>query len=147
MKHCPDGHHFHVPQTVLLADGNERLADVMAQLLADEPGFRVVGVAHTCEQAVELARQHTPDVVLVSEEVGGVAGDQVCVALRSAVGDATLLMWSHEVGRRQVLPPVDGVLERGSSFRELVRSLRKVRRIDLSDSGMARRMRAGRVPS
>lgn len=134
-------------QTVLLADGNERLADVMAQLLADEPGFRVVGVAHSCEQAVEMARQHTPDVVLVSEEVGGTPGDQVCAALRSAVRDATLLMWSHDVSRDHVVPPVDGILERGSSFRELVRSLRKVRRIDLSDSGLARRIRAGRVPS
>jgi DNA-binding NarL/FixJ family response regulator len=136
-----------VPQSVLLADGNERLADVMAQLLADEPGFRVVGIAHTCEQAVELARQHVPDVVLVSEEVGGVPGVQVCAALRSVVRDATLLMWSHDVSRGQVLPPVDGTLERGSSFRELVRSLRKVRRIDLSDSGLARRIRAGRAPS
>ena len=129
-------------QTVILADGNERLADVMAQLLADEPGFRVVGIAHTCERAVELAREHTPDVVLVSEEIAGVPGLQVCAALRSVVRNATLLMWSHDVGRDQVVQPVDGVLERGSSFRELVRSLRKVRRIDVSDSGLARRMRA-----
>ena len=131
-----------MPQTVLLADGNERLADVMAQLLADEPGFRVVGIAHTCERAVELAREHTPDVVLVSEEIAGVPGLQVCAALRSVVRNATLLMWSHDVGRAQAIQPVDGILERGSSFRELVRSLRKVRRIDLRDSGLARRMRA-----
>ena len=136
-----------MPQTVLLADGNERLADVMAQLLADEPGFRVVGVAHTCDEAVELARQHSPDVVLVSEDVRGVPGLQVCAALRAVVRDATLLKWSHDVDRDQVVQPVDGILERGSSFRELVRSLRKVRRIDLSDSGMARRIRAGRAPS
>ena len=45
-------------------------------------------------------------------------------ALRSVVRDATLLMWSHDVSRGQVLPPGDGTLERGSSFRELVRSLR-----------------------
>ena len=142
MNWCPSGHHSHVPQTVLLADGNERLADVMAQLLADEPGFRVIGVAHTCDRAVELAAQHSPHVVLVSEEIAGVPGLQVCAALRAVARDATLLLWSHDVHRDQVAQPVDGVLERGSSFRELVRSLRKVRRIDLSDSGLARRLRA-----
>lgn len=131
-----------MPQTVLLADGNERLAGVIAQLLADEPGFRVVGVAHSCEQAVDLAREHSPEVVLVSEEVGGMPGLEVCAALRTVVRDATLLMWSHDVGRDQAVQPVDGVLERGASFRELVRSLRKVRRIDLTGSSLARRMRA-----
>lgn len=142
MKWCPAGHHSHVPQTVLLADGNERLADVMAQLLADEPGFRVVGIAHTCERAVELAATHSPDVVLVSEEVAGVPGLQVCAALRAVARDATLLLWSHDVHRDQVVRPVDGVLERGSSFRELVRSLRRVRRVDVTDGALARRLRA-----
>lgn len=141
MSPCPAGHHSHVPQTVLLADGNERLADVMAQLLADEPGFRVIGVAHTCSHAVELAEAHAPDVVLVSEEVGGVPGLEVCAALRAVARDSTLLMWSHDVGRDEAVQPVDGILERGSSFRELVRSLRKVRRVDLTDSGLARRLR------
>lgn len=128
-----------MPQTVLLADGNERLADVMAQLLADEPGFRVIGVAHACERAVELAAQHSPDVVLVSEEVDGVPGIQVCAALRAVARDATLLLWSHDVHRDQVAQPVDGILERGSSFRELVRFLRRVRRIDLTDGATPRR--------
>ena len=127
-----------MPQTVLLADGNERLADVMAQLLADEPGFRVVGVAHTCDQAVELARAQSPELVLVSETVGGVPGLQVCAAVRAVAREATLLMWSHDVGRDHVVRPVDGLLERGSSFRELVRSLRKVRRIDLTDAATRR---------
>ena len=131
-----------MPQTVLLADGNERLADVMAQLLADEPGFRVVGVAHTCEQAVALADQHGPELVLVSETVGGVPGLQVCAAVRAVARDATLLMWSHDVSRDEVVQPVDGVLERGSSFRELVRSLRRVRRIDITDGALSRRLRA-----
>ena len=138
MRSCPVGHHLHVPQTVLLADGNERLADVIAQLLADEPGFRVVGVAHSCERAVELAREHSPDVALVSEEVGGVPGLQVCAALRAVARDATLLLWSHDVRKDHAVQPVDGVLERGSTFRDLVRSLRKVRRIDLTDSALAR---------
>lgn len=130
-----------MPQTVLLADGNERLADVMAQLLADEPGFRVTGIAHTCDRAVELATQHSPDVVLVSEEVAGVPGVEICAAVRGVARDATLLMWSHDVDRDQVVQPVDGVLERGSSFRELVRSLRRVRRIDVTDGAVSRRAR------
>ena len=119
-------------QSVLIADGNRRLADVMAQLIADEPGFQLVGVAHDAPTALEHAERRQPDVILVSERIDEVEGVELCVALRPVAPDATLLVWSHDVPRTAARAPVvDGVLDRGMTFRELLKAISKVRRIRL----------------
>ena len=119
-------------QGVLIADGNRRLADLMGQLLADEPGFHVVGIAHTAADALALAQQTAPDVVLASEQLGEVQGLELCASLRAKLPDATLLVWSHDVDHTPARPQVvDGVLDRGMTFRELLKAIGRVRRIRL----------------
>ena len=114
--------------TVLIADGHARLAEIMAQLLADEPGFEVLPVVDTPADAVEAAHARHPDVVLVSERLGQDPGLAVCAAVRAEIPDATVLVWSHSPDRVAPRDDVDGVLERGMTFRELVRAIRSARR-------------------
>lgn len=112
--------------SVLIADSNARLARLLAELLADERDFAVLGVCSTPEQALEAAAADRPDVVLVSERLSGRPGVEVCATLRALLPDATLLLWSHHPARQPV-GAVDGLLERGMTFRDLVDVVRRAR--------------------
>lgn len=114
---------------VLIADSNDRLADLIGQLLSDEPDLSVVGVATDAGIAVRLARRVDPSVVLVDSKLGDVSGVAVCSALRAICPAAALLLWSYEPDASSVrLPHVDGLLERGMSYRELVTAIRAATR-------------------
>ena len=121
--------------TVLIADGHARLAEIMAQLLADEPGFDVLPVVDSPGDAVAAVQTRHPDVVLVSERLGNELGLAVCAAVRVEDPDATVLLWSHQPDSVQARSEVDGVLERGMTFRELLRAIRTARRQHVSSRG------------
>ena len=115
--------------TVLIADGHARLAGLMAELLADEPGFDVLPVVDSPADVLASVREHEPDVVLVSERLGEESGLDLCASVRQAASDATLLVWSHQPDRVDAsTDSVDGVLERGLTFRDLVRAILAARR-------------------
>src|SRR5688572_8038872 len=46
----------------------------IVRMLADVPGFTVVGEAKNGEEAVRLAREHKPDVVLMDVKMPGIGG-------------------------------------------------------------------------
>lgn len=113
--------------TVLIVDGNPRLAHVLGQLLDDDHRFRLVGEVGCVIEALCAAKQQAPDVVLVSEQVDGVGGVALCAALRSAAPDAALLLWRSEPSSPPP-PHVDGLLERGMTYRDLGRAVRDAHR-------------------
>jgi DNA-binding NarL/FixJ family response regulator len=115
------------PAKVLLADGNAKLAHVIADLLSDEPGYIVVGVVDTAAAALLAARRKRPEVVLVDPKLNDSSGLALCSALRAAVPEAAVLLWSHGAERPADVE-LDGVLERGMTFRELVQALDQVQK-------------------
>ena len=113
------------PAKVLLADANAKLAQVIADLLSDEPGYTVVGVVDTAAAALLAARRRRPEVVLVDPKLNDSSGVALCAALRAAAPEAAVLLWSHGTERPEAVE-VDGLLERGMTFRELVQALDEV---------------------
>jgi DNA-binding NarL/FixJ family response regulator len=111
------------PAKVLIADANAKLAQVIADLLGDEPGYTVVGVVDSGAAALLAARRRHPSVVLVDPKLTDTTGVALCAALRAAAPDATVLLWSHGTDRPQDGIEVDGLLERGMTFRELVHAM------------------------
>lgn len=53
------------PLGVLIVDDDYRVADIHAAFVQRVPGYQVVGKAHTAEQALDLARTLSPDLVLM----------------------------------------------------------------------------------
>jgi len=129
------------PAKVLLADANAKLAQVIADLLGDEPGYTVVGVVDTAAAALLAARRRRPEVVLVDPKLNDSTGLALCAALRAAAPEAAVLLWSHGT-ERVTDAEVDGLLERGMTFRELVQALDQVQvragRPSASASGVRR---------
>lgn len=114
-------------KTVLVADHNRRLGELIAQLLDDDHAFDVVGVARDAGTAVQLAAAKAPDVVLVSEHLDGEDGLSLCAALRRAAPKTALLLWTADVtAETPERLGADGLVERGMSYRELARAVHKV---------------------
>lgn len=53
------------PLTVLVVDDDYRVASVHVGFVERVPGFRVIGQAHSTEEALDLARSRRPDLVLM----------------------------------------------------------------------------------
>ena len=51
--------------TVLIADDDELVCEALADLVASEPAFKVVGVAKDAEEAVALGCDRLPDAAIV----------------------------------------------------------------------------------
>ncbi|GAA0465628.1 response regulator [Streptomyces olivaceiscleroticus] len=62
MSEHPDRHHSF---SVLVVDDDFRVADLHASLVADTPGFTVVGTAHSARAALEEAATRPIDLALV----------------------------------------------------------------------------------
>ena len=111
------------PAKVLIADANAKLAQVIADLLGDEPGYTVVGVVDSAAAALMAARRRRPALVLVDPKLTDTTGIALCAALRAAAPEAVVLLWSHATDRPHESVEVDGLLERGMTFRELVQAM------------------------
>ena len=131
------------PAKVLLADANAKLAQVIADLLGDEPGYTVVGVVDTAAAALLAARRRHPEIVLVDPKLNDSSGLALCAALRAAAPEAAVLLWSH-VTERPGDVEVDGLLERGMTFRELVQALDRAQARTDRPSGSAAGLRRRR---
>jgi CheY-like chemotaxis protein len=66
---------------VLVVDDNEDAAEMLAELLTD--WGCTVRIAHDGHKALELARERTPDLVLLDIGLPGISGHEVARALRA----------------------------------------------------------------
>ena len=68
---------------VLLVEDHLILAESFAALLKSDPQIEVVGMAASVKAAVELARQHEPDIVLMDVRLPDGSGLDAAVTIRS----------------------------------------------------------------
>jgi DNA-binding NarL/FixJ family response regulator len=70
---------------VLIVDDHVIVREGLQILLSEEPGFDVVGMAGDGETALQLARKHKPDVVLMDLVMPGIDGIETTRQILSAV--------------------------------------------------------------
>ena len=71
------------PITVLLVEDHLILAESFGALLNRDPLIRVVGIASTASEAVALARQYEPNVVLMDVRLPDGSGVDAAITIRS----------------------------------------------------------------
>jgi len=116
------------PIRVLLADDNDAVRDVLAQILAQDDSLELVASASDAAQAIELAARHRPDVALIDVRMpgGGVhATREIC---RRSPGTAVVALSAAD-DRSTVLRMLEsgalGYLVKGSSTAELLETIKR----------------------
>lgn len=80
------------PIRLLLVDDHPVMRAGMANVLAMDPDFEVVAQADDGETALQLWRQHRPDVTLLDISMGGIDGIETLRSLRRDFPKAKVLM-------------------------------------------------------
>ena len=116
--------------TVLIVDDNERLAHVLRSLIDDEPGFKVLGIAVSVDDALAHLSEFTPDLIVLDDYLHDEAGIEAVPRMRQLAPGARVLLWCSDPTVTTSTPPdgVDGVVNKGMTFREFASGLRDAMR-------------------
>jgi len=87
---------------VLIADDHRLFAEALEAILADDARISVVGHAGDGSEAVRLANDLHPDVVLMDISMPVMDGIQAVRAIRETDGDASILMLTGSNARADV---------------------------------------------
>ena len=71
------------PLRVVVAEDDDQLAELITSLLADDDRFAFVGRARTGDEAVELAGEQRPDIVVMDLAMPGCDGLEATRLIRS----------------------------------------------------------------
>lgn len=115
----------------MLVDDERLTRDAVAALLALEPDLDVVGQAADGEEAVRLALELVPDIVVLDVEMPGLQGPEVVERIMaSAEGIRCVILTRHArpgVLRRALAAGARGFLPKNVPVAELAEAIRQVR--------------------
>jgi DNA-binding NarL/FixJ family response regulator len=118
------------PIRILIADDHEVVRIGLAALLDGQPGLAVVAQASSGEEAVQLALQHRPDVVVMDIRMPNGTGIEACRTITAQLASTPVVMLTSHADSDALFDAIDAgasgyVLKRvGSS--ELVDAVRTV---------------------
>ncbi|MCH8551752.1 MAG: response regulator transcription factor [Natronospirillum sp.] len=115
---------------VLLTDDHLLVLDGLAARLATEDHIDIVGKAHNGEEALELAHQLKPDVVIMDVSMPVLSGLEAMPRFREELPDVRVLMLSMHDDREYILPLIrsgaSGYVLKDVSSHELIKAIETV---------------------
>jgi DNA-binding NarL/FixJ family response regulator len=118
------------PIRVLVVDDHAVVREGIRHILEGEPGFAVVAEAANGAEALRLAEEHRPDVVVLDVTMPGESGLRVAPRLRAAVPAARILFLSMhdnaEYAREGARAGAHGYMLKDSAAAELRAAVRAV---------------------
>lgn len=113
---------------VLIVEDDLALLAFLVTRLEYEPDFRVVGYATHGAEALQLASEASPDIVLTDFDLPDVEGLELVGALRALLPEASLVLytaaWSERLEREARLNGADDCLDKTVAPSALVAALR-----------------------
>jgi two-component system response regulator DevR len=117
---------------VLIVDDHELVRAGLRTLLRTDPQIEVLGEAAVGAQAITMAREQQPDVVLLDAHLPDIRGPEVCRRLRAAVPTAAVAMLTtfsdDELVRDSVRAGAQGYLLKDIAQLDLSLSIRALAR-------------------
>jgi pilus assembly protein CpaE len=115
---------------VLIVDDITETRESLKKMLFFEPDMEVVGTAESGEQAIELAREHQPHVVLMDINMPGLDGISASEAITREVPYAQVVMMSvqgeADYLRRSMLAGARDFLTKPFTMDEMISTVRRV---------------------
>lgn len=120
---------------ILVVDDHDLVRMGIVRMLADIPGFDVVGDAKSGEQAVSMARELLPDVVLMDVKMPGMGGLEATRKLKQVNPDVKIIAVTacddNLYPTRLMQAGAVGYVTKGAEFTEITDAITKVIRGDL----------------
>lgn len=115
---------------ILVADDHDLVRMGIVRMLGDVEGFEVVGEAKTGEQAVSLARELQPAIVLMDVKMPGIGGleatRKILAACTSTKVIAVTALADDIFPERLMKAGASGYVTKGSGFDEIVDAVNSV---------------------
>lgn len=115
---------------ILLVDDHDLVRMGIKRIIQDTPGFKVVGEARTGEDAVRLARELIPDVVILDVQMPGIGGLEAARKMLRHNPDVKIIaltVYDDEPYPTRLLQAgVAGYITKGCNSEEMVRAIRSV---------------------
>lgn len=115
---------------VLLVDDHQIMLDGLQKLLESSGDFEVVGQARTGDQAVSLAVEHRPDVVIMDVILTGRDGIDACREIKETIPEIRVLMLTAAPEEENVINAISagatGYVRKLSSAQRLLDTIRDV---------------------
>ena len=117
---------------VLLVDDHPTIRFGVKLLLSSTEGAEVVGEAASVVDAVRLAAELRPDLVLLDLRLGGDSGIEVCREIKALPDVPRVLVFTAHIGAEDVaaatLAGADGYLHKGVAGEELLDAVERTHR-------------------
>lgn len=115
---------------ILIVDDHELLCEALANLLEGEPDFAVAGQAHDGREAVKLALEQKPDVILMDISMPEVSGIEATAEIKRREPDIRIIglsMHKEAAMQRKMLDAgACAYLTKGGSSEELIETVRRL---------------------
>ncbi|MFH1087265.1 MAG: response regulator transcription factor [Chloroflexota bacterium] len=130
---------------ILLADGHYIVRQGMRRIFEDEPGFQVVGEANDGEQAVRLARELRPDIIVMDVRLGKVDSVETTKRIKAQNPEVAILVLTAYDDEQYVVDMrkagAGGCLLKSADGDKLVKAIRFIREgMFVSDPLMEQRL-------
>lgn len=117
---------------ILVADDHDLVRMGIVRMLSDVDGFEVVGEAKTGEDAVKLARELCPDVILMDVKMPGMGGLEATRKMQTACETAKVIAvtaLSDEMFTDRIMKAgASGYVTKGAGFDEIIKAINAVLR-------------------
>lgn len=124
-----------MPTRILIADDHALLRAGLISMLNSEPDLEIIGEASTAEEAVRLAVELTPDLVLMDlsmPEMGGIEATRIVVERLPAIRVLILTMHEDQVLAREAIHVgASGYILKRAVLTELISAIHTVLQGDL----------------
>lgn len=115
---------------ILVADDHDLVRMGIVRMLSDVDGFEVVGEAKTGEEAVRVARELSPDVILMDVKMPGIGGLEATRKIQTACEAAKVIAvtaLSDELFTERLMKAgACGYVTKGAGFDEIVNAINTV---------------------
>lgn len=111
------------PVRVLLVDDEPEVRALLKRALTRAPGLDVVGEASDGAEALRIAADLAPDLVVLDLNMPGMGGEEALPLLREQLPEAKIAVVSGDQPSGGVSEAADLCLKKGGSVRELAENL------------------------